>query len=136
MKRAFTLIEVMVACGIFFMAAFSILALVSGSLRNARAIQQHQDVDVGMVGAWISQQLKTNKLSDISLQGDCGFGSSDNAYPDYSWEAEVNEYMTNGLLEVNIPLNKRGNRGPLDNISILVYAPDAQKSRLGMPNMR
>jgi len=34
--NAFTLMEVMVACGIFFMATFAILALVSTTLRNAR----------------------------------------------------------------------------------------------------
>ena len=58
--RAFTLIEVMIACGIFFMATFAILALVSTTLRNARALQ-HGDVDAGMAAAQIYQLLKTNR---------------------------------------------------------------------------
>src|SRR5208283_4969437 len=37
---AFTLMEVMVAAGIFFMAVFAILALVSNTLRNARGLRQ------------------------------------------------------------------------------------------------
>ena len=37
--RAFSLLEVMIAVGIFFLALFSILGLVSQMLRNARAIQ-------------------------------------------------------------------------------------------------
>src|SRR5207342_1412722 len=44
LTRAFSLIEVMIACGIFFMATFAILALVSTTLRNARALQRG-DVD-------------------------------------------------------------------------------------------
>ncbi len=117
---AFTLLEVMIACGIFFMATFSILALVAGSLRNARALQR-SDVDAGMAASIVSQMLKTNRSAQATFSGDFG-----DAYPDYSWEAEANPYDTNGLLEVNIILNKRGSRLPADSISILVYAPDAQ----------
>ena len=62
---AFTLIEVMIACGIFFMATFAILALVASSLRNARALQRG-DVDAGMAAAQIFQLLKTNRQADIS----------------------------------------------------------------------
>ncbi len=129
--RAFTLVEVMIACGIFFMASFSILALVANCLHNARVLQQHTEVDIGMAAALVSTSLKTNKLSDVALSGDFG-----EAYPDYSWEAEVNEYQTNGLLEVDIILNKRGSSKPVDFTSILVYAPDAQKSQPGAPNLR
>lgn len=118
--RAFTLLEVMIACGIFFMATFAILALVSSSLRNARALQR-SEVDVGMAAALVSQALKTNKLAEGSVSGDFG-----DAYPDYSWEAEVHEYETNGLLEVNILLNHRGSRQAADSMSILVFAPDAR----------
>ena len=38
-SRAFSLLEVMVAIGIFFMAVFAILGLVSSSLANARQLQ-------------------------------------------------------------------------------------------------
>ena len=38
-QRAFTLLEVMIACGIFFIAVFAILALVSNTLRNARILR-------------------------------------------------------------------------------------------------
>jgi len=47
---AFTLLEVMIACGIFFIAMFAILGLVSNCLRNARALR-HIEVDAGMVAA-------------------------------------------------------------------------------------
>ncbi len=123
----FTLLEVMIACGIFFMATFAILALVAGTLRNARALQR-TDLDAGMAAALVSQMLKTNREAQATFSGD--FGDS---YPDYSWSAEANPYDTNGLLEVNIVLNKRGSRLPADSISILVYAPNAQMPRGGFP---
>ena len=121
---AFTLIEVMIACGIFFMATFAILALVSGTLRNARGLQRGT-VDAGMAAAQVFQTFKTNKDPDLSVSGD--FGDS---LPDYSWEAQSIEYDTNGLLQVDIVVSRRGNRQPVDTLSILIYQPDA-KSALG-----
>src|SRR6185369_14176005 len=75
--RAFTLIEVMIACGIFFMATFAILALVSTTLRNARALQRGE-VDAGMAAAQVYQILKTNKVQQGSMSGDF-----DDAHRDY-----------------------------------------------------
>lgn len=57
---AFSLLEVMIACGILFMAVFTILALVSSTLRNARSLRR-VEVDAGMVAA---QMFKTNRLSE------------------------------------------------------------------------
>src|SRR3974390_288127 len=80
-RQAFTLMEVMIACGIFFMATFAILALVSSTLRNARALQRG-DIDAGMAAAQVYQLLKTNRVTQGSLSGDF-----DEAHPDFSWEA-------------------------------------------------
>src|SRR5574342_7370 len=80
-RRGFTLMEVMIACGIFFMATFAILALVSTTLRNARGLQR-RDVDAGMAAAQVYETLKTNRLEQGSLSGDLG-----DTYPGYSWEA-------------------------------------------------
>ncbi|HYG36903.1 MAG TPA: hypothetical protein VEC99_19075 [Clostridia bacterium] len=121
----FTLIEVMIACGIFFMATFAILALVAGTLRNARALQQHGDVDAGMAAAQVYQMLQTNRQTEISGSGDFG-----DAYPDYSFEFATIEAMTNGLLQVDIVVNRRGNRQPVDAMTIYVFAPNA-RSGLG-----
>lgn len=123
---AFTLIEVMIACGIFFMATFAILALVAGTLRNARALQRG-DVDAGMAAAQIFQMLKTNRQADISGSGDFG----DN-YRDYSYEFSSGEYMTNGLLQVDIVVNRRGLHKPVDTLTIWVYSPDAKSGPGGL----
>jgi len=67
---------VMIACGIFFIAIFAILGLVSNCLRNARALR-HIEVDAGMVAA---QLYKTNRLTEGVLSGDFG-----DTYRGYTW---------------------------------------------------
>jgi len=125
-SRAFTLLEVMIACGIFFMATFAILGLVSNTLRNARSLQRIQ-VDAGMAAAQVYQIMKTNRQAEVSLSGD--FGDS---YPDYSWTADSQQFDTNGLLQVDIIVNRRGLNKVFDTMSILVFSPDA-KSTFGSP---
>jgi hypothetical protein len=130
---AFTLLEVMIACGIFFMATFAILALVAGTLRNARALQRG-DVDAGMAAAQIYQTLKTNRQENGSMSGDFG-----ETYRDCSWEAswdiDWDAGITNNLLRVEIVVNRRGLHKPLDHMTMWVYAPDARPS-LGGPTLR
>jgi len=125
-SHAFTLLEVMIACGIFFMATFAILGLVSNTLRNARNLQRIE-VDSGMAAAQVYQIMKTNRQAEVSLSGD--FGDS---YPDYSWTADSQQFDTNGLLQVDIIVNRRGLNKPFDTLSILVFSPDA-KSTFGSP---
>lgn len=117
---AFTLIEVMIACGIFFMATFAILGLVTTTLRNARALQRG-DVDAGMAASQIYQMLKTNRVAELSGKGDFG-----EAYPDYSYQYEAQQYQSNGLLQVDIVVNRRDLKKPFDALTIWVYNPDAR----------
>ncbi|HVM51526.1 MAG TPA: hypothetical protein VMU04_26070 [Candidatus Acidoferrum sp.] len=127
-RRAFSLLEVMIACGIFFMAIFAILAMVSSVLRNARALRR-VDVDAGMVAA---QLYKTNKLYEGFESGDFG-----NLAPDYSYDTEIIQAATNGLFQVNITVHRRGLANPVDQMSIFVYAPDSpQNGGFGAPTFR
>jgi type II secretion system protein I len=132
-RAGFTLMEVMIACGIFFMATFAILALVSTTLRNARALQR-RDIDAGMAASQVYETLKTNRMEQGSMSGDFGEG-----YPGFSWEAvwdlDWDSGVTNGLLKVDIVVNRRGNRLPTDSLSIRVFAPDARSGQ-GQPNFR
>ena len=113
---AFTLLEVMIACGIFFIAVFAILGLVSNCLRNARALR-HIEVDAGMVAAQLS---KTNRLTEGALSGDFG----DN-YHDYTWETMTQEAATNGLYQVDIVVRKHGFQNPVDTMSVWIYSPES-----------
>ena len=60
---AFTLLEVIIACAIFFMCAFAVLQLVTRGLSAARSIQQREP-DVGLVFA----PLSTNKVFRTSSE--------------------------------------------------------------------
>jgi len=126
---AFTLMEVMIASGIFFLATFTVLALVSTSLRNARALQRG-DADASMAASQVYQLLKTNLQAEVSGSGDFG-----KAYPDYSFEFASGQYQSNGLLQVEIVVHRRGNLKPVDTTTVWVYAPEATSS-LGQPNLR
>ena len=122
--RAFTLIEVMIACGIFFMATFAILALVAGTLRNARSLQRGE-VDAGMAAAQAYQTLKTNRMESGSTSGDFGETYRDFTW-DATWDVDLDSGATNGLLKVDIVVNRRGLRTPVDTTTIWVFAPDAR----------
>ena len=124
---AFTLMEVMIACGIFFMAMFAILALVSNTLRNARGLQ-HGEVDAGMVAAMLS---KTNRVTEGGDSGDFG-----DAYPEFSWQTDSFEAETNGLWQVDIKVLRRGSQQPVDAMSIWVYSPDSKSSAFGASTIR
>jgi Tfp pilus assembly protein PilV len=135
--RAFTLVEVMIASGIFFMATFAILALVAGTLKNARNLQR-ADVDAGMAASLVYDIVKTNKNDNGGGTGDFG-----EAYPEYSYDfewhpsdlgpmsatapgASASPQQAPSLAEVDVTLNRRGNHKPVDYLVFLVYQPNAQ----------
>ncbi|MFN7141010.1 MAG: prepilin-type N-terminal cleavage/methylation domain-containing protein [Limisphaerales bacterium] len=117
-SRAFTLLEVMIAMGIFFIALFAILGLVSQNLRSARMLNQ-MGPTAGMVAAELSM---TNMLHEGVESGDFG-----ELYPDYSWTREIVIYGTNGLFEVNIAVLKGSN---LDSeLTLLLFRPESPAPR-------
>jgi hypothetical protein len=116
----------MIAGGIFFMAVFAILAMVSSLLSNARSLRR-AELDAGMVAAQISI---TNKLSEGTESGDFG-----KMYPGYSWEADEYEVGTNGLWQVDIVVHRAGLQKPADVMSIWLFRPESQ-SGFGRPNTR
>jgi Tfp pilus assembly protein PilV len=126
--RAFSLLEVMIALGIFFMSIFTILALVSSSLRSARSLRRIE-VDAGMVAAQLL--IKTNRFSEGSQSGDFG-----QLYPDYSWEYDCNMVETNGLMQFDIKVFQHGSSQPVDAISILLFSPDSASLQFGGPRLR
>jgi hypothetical protein len=116
-RTAFSLMEVMVASGIFFMCVFAILAMVSSVIRNARSLRR-TELDAGMVAAKVVGL--TNKVFEGTESGDFG-----NLYPDYSYETDTYEVATNGLYQVDIVVRRRGVPQPVDSMSIYVFSPDS-----------
>ncbi len=119
--RAFSLLEVMIAIGIFFMATFMILALVSSALANARRLQRPM-VDAAMIASELSL---TNQLVEEVQSG--GFGK---AYPGYSWTANVTEEQTNKLFRVDYEVKRDDNREVMQKMSVLFFRPQSKAGSL------
>lgn len=101
-RRAFTLMEVMLACGILFICLFGILALTSSSLRNARAIQQHKPVDAGTIAGLIYVTLSnTNQVNEGDIPVDL-----DQLLPGYKCFSTLTQIGTNGLCQVDFEVQR------------------------------
>jgi len=123
MVRAFTLLEVMIALTIFFMAIFTILGSVSRSLGAARSLQQKfPEID-----ALAAELMLTNKLEEGTIEGDFG-----DLYPGYTWRRETYLKATNGLFQVDFTIqSSKGRKFVAWQNSILLWRPDSQVSSFG-----
>lgn len=120
---AFTLLEVMIAVGIFFMAVFAILDLTSRNLRAARSLRQ-TTVDVSSLAAELSL---TNRLYEGTESGDLG---SD--FPEYRWERTTTLVSTGGLFQVDFALYWAVEKKPVKSeLSVILYRPDSLTARGG-----
>src|SRR3954470_25037353 len=94
---AFTLLEVMIAMAIFFMAIFSILGVVAQSLHAARNLQPVQ-VDPSSVLAEVGL---TNRLEEGSIEPEI-LDHFSKLFPGYRAAGEITEIRTNGLFQVEV----------------------------------
>jgi Tfp pilus assembly protein PilV len=120
-EQAFSLLEVMIAIGIFFMCIFAILSLVSSSLRNARRLERPM-VDAAMLASELSL---TNQIVEASQSG-----NFDKPYLGYSWTADINEVMTNRLFQVDYIVQKSDTREIVQKMSVLFYRPQSPAGSL------
>ena len=120
-RQAFTLIEVMMAMLLFFLAVFSILELVSVCLRNARLLQR-PTVNTTSVASWYSV---TNRIMEVTYSGDFKDLLGDE-YKNFEWQLEPTE-ITNGLFIVPVGTIERTSqgRGAVSTMTILLYQPNS-----------
>jgi hypothetical protein len=107
-QRAFSLLEVMIATGIFFMGAFAVLSLVTNSLENARRLSR-PDVDAGPVAGFL---LMTNSFIEGSYDVDLGDFLGD-AYKNYRVEYNVVEVETNHFYQVDFTVHSPDHGQPV-----------------------
>lgn len=119
-RLAFSLLEVMIAIGIFFMSTFVILSLVSSVLQNARRLQRPM-VDAAMIASELSL---TNQLVEIDQSGDFG-----KLYPGYNWTASINEVQSNKLFQVDYVVHN-DNKQVVQTMSVLFFRPQSPAGRL------
>ena len=126
----FSLIEVMIALGIFFIALFAILGLVSQLLRNARAFQNKKPADAGMVHAYFLSI--TNRVTEGLESGDFSeLADFNDQYRDYSWEKETIFFASNGLWQVDYRVINRRVHTVESAISTFYFDPNTQQGGLG-----
>ncbi|MEW6307382.1 MAG: hypothetical protein AB1705_28350 [Verrucomicrobiota bacterium] len=120
---AFSLLEVMIAIGIFFMAIFAILELTSRSLGNARSLQ-HTFVDPSTLAA---EFTLTNRLEEGSVSEEFG-----DFFPGARWTRNVVLESTNGLYRVDFIVEQTIDRRIVESrLSILMYRPDSVTTASG-----
>ena len=128
---AFTLMEVMIAVAIFFVAIAAVLQLMARGLKMARSLQQ--DVpSPAIIASEIAQLSTTNSLEDGgTLSGDFSFLSSE-LYADYSWDAQTYQVSSNGLFQADILVRgQRDNRVVERQMSVLLFSPNSAVSGFG-----
>jgi hypothetical protein len=125
-REGFSLLEVMIALGIFFICLFAILGLVSQLLRNARAFQNKKAVDAGMVQAYFL--AATNRVTEGVVSGEFSdLADFNDQYRDYSWEKETMFFASNGLWQVDYRVINRRLGTVESAISTLYFDPNTQQ---------
>jgi Tfp pilus assembly protein PilE len=127
-RRAFTLLEVMIAIAIFFLGVFAILGLVSSSLGNVRRLQR-PSVDASPV---LARYAATNSLIEGTYQGSLGdpelLGKD---YRDYNWTAQVVEIGSNHLYSVECAIQPaNGGREIISDMTTVLYKPQSPPGTL------
>jgi type II secretory pathway pseudopilin PulG len=138
-QRAFTILEVMIALAIFFACTFGILALVSQSLRQARALRP-MNMDARSAIALLSL---TNQLAEGPIPPEI-VEAFQRENPDFRLMGEIRQVETNGLFQADLVVSSVSSsyeRSAITmNSSVLLFEPRSQQTRLGptitRPRMR
>jgi prepilin-type N-terminal cleavage/methylation domain-containing protein len=117
---AFTLMEVMIAIGVFCVGALAILGLVASVLHGARLLDKPM-VDSSVVA---SEASDTNALVDLqTYSGDLSefLGQT---YNGYAYVYGINEVESNHLYEVDIAVTSDAPGKPVTSkMSVLLFRP-------------
>lgn len=116
---AFTLLEVMIAMAIFFIAIFSILELTSRCLRAARGLQR-TTLDPASLASSLSV---SNKLEEGSLPADL-VNSFEHEHPGSRCDGQITLVSSNGLYRVDFQVYPAKGSAPAE-LSILLYRPES-----------
>jgi type II secretion system protein I len=126
---AFTLIEVMIAITIFFMAMFAILNVLASGVRAATLLRNNGPT-AGMI---LARLAATNMLTEGS---DSGTFSDIPIYQGYKWVSDCREAATNGLFQIDVVVvDPNGVQSSMT--SALLYRPaSGNGTKLGLQPQR
>jgi prepilin-type N-terminal cleavage/methylation domain-containing protein len=115
-RRAFTLLEVMVAIAIFFAAVVAVLELVSQNLRLVQLYQQARPSP---------SDIASEIALGTTLQEGGESGDFSEFYPGSTWAQEVTMVGTNGLYRVDLTVTELLGEKTIENkMSVLFYRPE------------
>ncbi|HTR42999.1 MAG TPA: hypothetical protein VMH87_15400 [Pseudomonadales bacterium] len=119
-ETAFTLLEVMIAIGVFCIGVFAILGLVANVMHGARLMDKPM-VDAGCIASEVAQ---TNVLIEVTgVNGDLSefLGK---AYQGYEYTYDINEALSNKLFAVSLFLHGNTPGKPvISKMTVLLYRP-------------
>lgn len=124
--RAFTLMEVMIAIGVFCIGVFAILGLVANVMHGARLLEKPM-VDASVVAANIAN---TNSFIEGTFSGDLSEFLG-NAYKGYEYAGDIVEEQSNKLYRADILVTSDAPGKPvISKMSILLYGPRSPQGSL------
>ena len=124
-QRAFSLLEVMIAIGIFFMAVFAILGLVSSSLENARRLQR-PIVNAGPVAGFLLHTNLIEGIREYPLDDFLG-----NAYRGYRVTTDTHEIESNHWYQVDFIVQSPDRGQPvISKMTVMYYSPHSPAGSL------
>ncbi|MCD8533751.1 MAG: hypothetical protein LR011_02750 [Verrucomicrobia bacterium] len=125
-RQAFSLLEVVIAMGIFFMAIFVILEISSSALRSVFLLHHPSPDPRELLG----DLIMTNQLEEISESGDFG-----DQFKGYVWERTVSRATTsendNGLYQVDVRIRLAESEWSTE-LNMLLFKP-SMATGLGNP---
>lgn len=115
---AFTIVEVVIASGIFCVCIFSILGIMSQGLRTAASLK-NSGPTAGMVVAQLAVGTQLEEGSGTSSFGD--------SYPDYEYMTNVLQYGSNGFFQVDAAVIHKGHVD--STLTTYLYRPNSKARR-------
>jgi len=130
-RRAFTLLEVMIAIAIFFVGSFAILDLVSSSLNNIHRMQQPA-VDASPL---LALYAATNSLVEGTYSGNLGETELlGKGYSDFNYLVNIVEVASNHLYSVECAITSAnaasGKRMVISDLTTVLYKPKSPPGTL------
>ena len=127
-RRAFSLLEVMVAIAIFFVGSFAILSLISASLANVARLQR-PSVDASPV---LARYAATNILVEGTYPGSLGDPNMlGKDYRDFNYVVDIEEIASNHLYSVRcVILPAAGQKNPVSDMMTVLYRPQSPPGSL------
>jgi Tfp pilus assembly protein PilV len=121
---AFSLLEVLIAMTLFFVAIFSILNLTSQNIAAARHLQ-NAVVDAGSLATALSL---TNRLEEGGLPQEIA-AEFEKLHPGYTCNGSIFEVSSNGLFQVDLEIyGLKGKKVVASGMSILLYRPESSSA--------